>query len=101
MVLALSVVCGSAGAAETWVPEGGNQTIQQAVNNASAYDTIIVRDGTYTENVDVSVDNLTIRSENGSEGCVVDAGGSGHGFNVTKANGSMEYTSMIQQLNPR
>jgi len=33
-----------AGATTIWVPEGGNQTIQQAVNNATAGDTIIVRD---------------------------------------------------------
>lgn len=34
------------------------------VNNASAGDTIIARDGTYTENVDVNK-SLTIQSENG------------------------------------
>ena len=55
------------------MPSLGNETIQQAVNNASGYDTIIVRDGTYTENVNVDVDNLTIRSENGSANCVVNA----------------------------
>jgi len=60
-------------AAEIWVPEGGNQTIQQAVNNATPGDTIIVADGTYTENVDVNVDHLTIRSQNGSANCIVNA----------------------------
>jgi parallel beta-helix repeat protein len=62
-----------ASAADIYVPEGGNQTIQAAVNNASGGDTIIVRDGTYNENVDVNVYNLTIQSENGSTNCIVNA----------------------------
>ena len=40
--------------------------VQWAVDNASAGDTIIVRDGTYIENVEVDK-QLTIKSENGSE----------------------------------
>ena len=48
-------------------------TIQEAVDHASAGDTIIVRDGIYTENVDVGVDNLTIQSENGPDNCIVQA----------------------------
>ncbi|MHC1578119.1 MAG: PKD domain-containing protein [Candidatus Methanospirareceae archaeon] len=42
-------------------------TIQAAVNAASPGDTIIVRDGTYCENVEISTPHLTIRSENGSD----------------------------------
>ena len=61
-------------AATIYVPEGGNQTIQQAVNNATAGDTIIVHDGTYHENVNVDgVAHLTIRSENGTANCIVNA----------------------------
>jgi parallel beta-helix repeat protein len=76
-------VCGTAGAATIWVPEGGNQTIQQAVNNATAGDTIIVRDGTYNENVDVTK-RLTIQSQNGSANCIVAAADLGdHVFEVT------------------
>jgi len=71
--------------------------IQWAVDNASAGDTIIVRDGTYFENVVVDK-RLTIRSENGSADCVVDAEGNGsaiklsadgikiEGFTVTNSN---------------
>ena len=66
--------------AQTWWyvdDEGGagaNFTrIQDAVNNATAGDTIIVRDGIYVENVDVNVNCLTIRSENGSASTVVRA----------------------------
>jgi len=41
-------------------------TIQAAIDNASAGDTIIVRDGTYIENIDVDK-SLTITSENGAD----------------------------------
>ena len=46
--------------------------IQWAVDNVTDGDTIIVRDGTYTENMDVNK-SLTIQSENGSETTVVQA----------------------------
>jgi len=39
-------------------------------------DTIIVRDGTYYENLEVDK-QLTIKSENGSANCIVDGGGCG------------------------
>lgn len=48
-------------------------TIQQTVNNATAGDTIVVRDGMYNENVDVDVNHLTIQSENGSASTIVQA----------------------------
>ncbi len=84
-VLFLTVVCvGCASATTIWVPSPGNETIQQAVNNAIACDTIIVRDDLYAENVDVNVDYLTIRSENGSENCIIQAANSNdHAFEVT------------------
>lgn len=44
--------------------------IQDAVDASSDGDTIIVRDGSYTENVDVNK-RLTIRSENGSDKTIV------------------------------
>jgi len=50
--------------------------IRWAVDNASDGDTIIVRDGNYYENVVVSK-KLTIKSENGSDNCIIDGGGSG------------------------
>ena len=46
--------------------------IQDAISAASAGDTIIVRDGTYRENIDVTK-RLTIKSENGSVNCIVEA----------------------------
>jgi len=60
-----------AGGATIYVPDD-YPTIQQAVDNAAAGDTIVVRDGTYQENV--AVDKaLTIQSENGAANCVVSA----------------------------
>lgn len=58
-------------------------TIQAAVNAANAGDTIIVRDGTYTENVKVNKPHLTIRSENGADSTIVQAADpSDHVFEV-------------------
>jgi parallel beta-helix repeat protein len=61
--------------ATIYVPDN-YPTIQQAVDFAITGDTIIVRDGTYPENVDVNVTNLTIKSENGSANCIVNASNS-------------------------
>ncbi|RLF60439.1 MAG: hypothetical protein DRN25_02690 [Thermoplasmata archaeon] len=48
-------------------------TIQEAVDHARSGDTIIVRDGTYIENVVIDKPHLTIKSENGSKKCIVKA----------------------------
>ena len=57
--------------------------IQWAVDNATAGSTIIVRDGTYSENVNMNK-RLTIRSENGSANCIIQAKNPGdHVFEVT------------------
>ncbi|MFC1787589.1 nitrous oxide reductase family maturation protein NosD, partial [Halobacteriota archaeon] len=65
-----------------YVP-GNYSTIQAAIDNASEGDTIIVRDGTYVENIDVNK-RLTIQSENGSDFTLVQAQSPyGHVFNVT------------------
>ena len=54
-----------ASAAMIYVPDDYAK-IQWAADNATAGDTIIVRDDSYVENVDVNK-RLTIRSENGSD----------------------------------
>ena len=63
-------------AATTWTVDdsgGADFTrIQDAVDTASAGDTIIVRDGTYTENVKVG-EHLTLKSENGASSTLVQA----------------------------
>ena len=59
-------------------------TIQAAVDAASSGDTIIVRDGTYIENVEVNKERLTIKSENGAEVTVVQTPGlEGPVFRIT------------------
>jgi nitrous oxidase accessory protein len=73
---------------KTWYvdDDGGTEftRIQDAVDNATAGDTIIVKDGTYVENVDVIVANVTLKSENGSVSTIVQAAdSSNHVFNVT------------------
>ena len=66
---------GAASARTIYVPDNYAK-IQDAVNAASIGDTIIVRDGTYYENLKVDK-QLTIKSENSSANCIVDCGGSG------------------------
>jgi parallel beta-helix repeat protein len=60
------------------------ETIQDAVDHADSGDTIIVRDGTYRENVDVDKGHLTIQSENGSDYTIVAAANSYYGVYVTE-----------------
>ncbi len=65
-----------------YVPDG-YATIQAAVDAALPGDTIIVRDGSYIENADVDK-RLTIKSENGSANCIVQAENpADHVFEVT------------------
>jgi len=79
MVASIGVV---AAVTTIYVPDNYAK-IQWAVDNATDGDTIIVRDGTYVENVDVNK-RLTIQSENGSESTVVQAEKSGdHVFDIT------------------
>ena len=54
----------AASATTIYVPDN-YVTIQEAVNTSNNVDIIIVRGGTYTENIEVDK-SLTIRSENGS-----------------------------------
>ena len=62
--------------AKTWYvdDDGGADfmRIQDAIAAASDLDTIIVSDGTYTENIDVTK-RLTIKSENGTVNCILHA----------------------------
>jgi hypothetical protein len=84
-ILAFVTLSATASAAVINVPSAGNETIQQAINNASTGDTILVNAAAYagtTETVDVTQSNIIIRSVNGR--AVVSAGGaSDHVFNIT------------------
>ena len=72
-VLAMLTFVGIASAATHHVNPG--ESIQAAVNAASDGDTIIVRDGTYTENVNLDK-RLTICSENGVDSTIAQAASS-------------------------
>lgn len=70
-VLFIVVALNVAAASTIYVPDD-YALIQDAVDAASSDDTIIVREGTYEENIEV-YKRLTIRSENGPDSTVVQA----------------------------
>ena len=101
LLIAISSI-GCAQAATIYVPDNYTK-IQWAVDNASAGDTIIVRDGTYYESITVSK-QLTIKSENGTANCIVNGGGSDvftleadgiriEGFTITGGNDGIDIRS--------
>ena len=61
-----------AGTGTIYVPDDYS-SIQEAVDAASSGDTVVIRDGIYTENVNIKKDHLTLRSEHGAERTVVEA----------------------------
>ncbi|RJS71792.1 hypothetical protein CW696_04015, partial [ANME-2 cluster archaeon] len=69
LALALMVaLCGAASAAELHVGTGQTySTIQDAVDNATSGDTIIVHAGTYAEKVTVDKERLTLKVHDGDE----------------------------------
>jgi len=81
--LAFNIQLANAESTTIIVPDD-NPTIQEAINVANAGDVIIVREGTYIENVKVNKDHLTIKSENGADGTIVQAANpDDHGFEIT------------------
>ena len=76
LALALMVaLCGAASAAELHVgTEQTYSTIQDAVDNATSGDTIIVHAGTYAEKVTVDKERLTLKVYDGDEVTVTAAG---------------------------
>ncbi len=64
------------------VGSGGFATIQDAVNHAHAGDTILIAAGTYTENVNVTVNDLTIENAVGDQVTIVGTGGFGGAITV-------------------
>ncbi len=58
--------------------------IQEGIDAANHFDTVLVLDGTYTgscnKNLDLGGKFITVRSENGPDTCIVDCRGTGRGF---------------------
>jgi len=71
----LVFVCAVAGgrAATIYVPDGFS-TIQHAIDFASTGDVIIVRQGTYVENIDFLGKAITVKSEKGPALTIIDGG---------------------------
>lgn len=63
---------------------GDYKTIQVAINAASNGDEVVVADGIYTgrlnKNIDFKGKEITVRSENGPEHCIIDCERDGRGF---------------------
>ena len=75
VALALLLVAVSpAAAATTRLVPADHPTIQAAINAAASGDTIIVSDGTYTENIDFKGKAITVRSANGPTTTIIDGG---------------------------
>jgi len=54
-------------------------TIQTAINTAMVGDTVLVKSGTYAENINFLGKAITVRSISGAENTIIDAGGNGNG----------------------
>lgn len=101
-ILLLPAVC----SATTWyVPDDFPAGIQAAINGSAAGDTIIVRQGTYVENINFVGKAVTLKSEMGPAFTTIDGGGvssvvmffSGEGsstvldgFTITNGTGSLD-----------
>ncbi len=78
------ILCSTTAFGATILVPGDYKTIQVGINAASDGDTVLVADGIYTgrlnKNIDFKGKEITVRSENGPEQCIIDCGGNGRGF---------------------
>ena len=65
-------------------------TIQEAINAASPGDTIVVREGTYYENLVVNVSGIVLRSEMGTEKTIIDGNFTGTVVEISANNVTIE-----------
>ncbi|HUU70222.1 MAG TPA: right-handed parallel beta-helix repeat-containing protein [Planctomycetota bacterium] len=83
-IVLLLVACSVIGRAETRVVPDAYQTIQAAIDAAADGDVVLLKDGIYAgdgnRNVDFKGRKITLRSEHGHGGCVLDCQGLGRAF---------------------
>jgi len=104
-ILFLFLCLSGTSSAVTWyVAENGSANftrIQDAINISSAGDTIIITNGSYTENVNVNVSYLTLRSGNGSHSTFIRAKSrSDHVFEVTADYVNISGFTIMNATNP-
>lgn len=73
LTVSLTVTIASLSAITIYVPDD-YPTIQQSIDAASAGDTVIVRPGTYVENIDYLGKAITVKSDQGPRVTVIDGG---------------------------
>ncbi len=77
--------------------DGPKATIQAAIDAAVNGDEVVVLDGTYTgvgnKDLDFGGKAITVRSENGPAGCIIDCQGNGRGFHFH--SGEIDTSSVI------
>ena len=92
MALLLAVPCAAAVLVVDPSGAGDYETIQEAINNSQDGDTIVVKPGTYAEQVGFNSRRVTVRSEDPSDPAVVEATviavDSGHGVYFDFGEGS-------------
>ena len=76
LILIMTFMFTPADAGIITVCKGGGcayDTIQAALDNAGSGDTVLVKDGTYEENIEwPGVDGIILQSENGPDNCTID-----------------------------
>lgn len=86
VLITVLVITGTASALVIHVPGKADLTIQRAINRAIDGDEIVVADGVYTgaenTNIDLQGLQITLRSENGPDGCIIDGGNANRGFDL-------------------
>jgi len=73
LITILFFYCAQLSAQTLYVPSELHTTIQSAINDANDYDTIIVSQGTYFENIDFPAKPITLRSQDPNDPNVVAA----------------------------
>ena len=75
----------------TWYVPDDFATIQAGIDGSANGDTVIVRDGTYVENINFNGKAITLKSENGPVTTIIDGNQAGTvvTFNSGEGNGSV------------